>query len=1143
MKKYTASYTYTNPNFVIQNLQGKAQQGQLLPLFYVVKNLLQRGFPTRLSQYLQAQLGALHEADNFQERLWLISDQEPYWHNTFKQNTHEKGIEGNPCEFFFMHVIPQYFGDYAFVRALMLPEAEINEIVGTYNERFLHQTVDFYLPQAKLVIEIDGQAHKYQDSKRLSEAERIAYLNKHGIKIIRLSILALRSNAYHDTVKEILSHILRYEQTFTHYKNINNKVATASFDNKTINTKILPTAIIRWQMLLLELLINGQLHLDKPWHLNVLMHEDLPNALHLAAEDLWIWLSQIYKLKFKTELEKPALRFEISTSKKDYRPIEHALNIDFSLYKRYTDENLLSLDTIFVRTDYFDTLQERNYFKIATTTPINYNIDATAIETLTFFLKNLFDKDTFREGQFAIIANALNRKDIVGLLPTGAGKSIAYQLPALLQPAVSFIVSPLNALMHDQYENLQENWISNVACLSDDWDENTQNNLAQNLENGAYLFVWIKPEKMQNSLFKIRLENVSKNLALAYAIIDEVHCVSEWGHDFRVPYLNLAKHIQSISANGENAINFIALTATASPNVLKDIKYELGRNGQILQDENIVSALNYNREELEFHVLDDGGRKREVFKDLLLKLDEKENFVEEKGSSALVFTPFVNGPFGCYTVATELNQYFPKKVAWFANQSPEISVFDQRTGKKTGLKPILEKEPLENYKMATQKAFKNNQFPILVSTKDFGMGIDKNNIAYTFHYGFPSSVEALYQEAGRAGRWNKTSENKDKKAKCFVLHSKESYDKRSIEKLFEIDTPFAQMQAICHDARWEGKDLFKQVSLFTQGQKDIAEEMQLMYDFYKAYYQPSKSVKIDWAHAKMKFNLTPEALEKVLYRLSLLGLVSAWTSDNHTHYQVQFGSDAEANILAHLQAYIARYDVNLEVRTFIEKGKQATFMHNAIYFMLTWIFENIAYSRKQAIKTLSDWCHEFRDSESFKNRINNYFTFSDRSITLEYVIDHPKDYAKWFEILAPNGQFLSTLELNVLKDNLSRFLESYRNNIGLNFLSGIVRLALDDYNDADGKQRLENALKLIQHNFNTIAQEEFFAALLDLGRNLSEAQQVELCLSVAKYYTERSNYLSEQYEILYLLNEFYSEKIAFIRQLNKELYDYVTEIQ
>lgn len=1144
MKKYTANYTYTNSNFVIQNIQGQVQKQDLLPIFYVVKNLLQRGFPTILSKDLQKTFGALHKESDFNQPFLFVSEQEPYWHNVFRTNQNEKGIEGNPSEYFYKHIIPQYFGDYAFVQSLLLPDAEINEIVGVANARFINQTVDFYLPQAKLVIEIDGQSHKHQDTKRISEAERNVYFAQHGIKVIRISVLALRNNAYHDKVDEIIAHILRHDRLFAHYKNVYAQVLNNTFDAKTKASKILPTAVMRFQILLLELLINGQLQIDKPWHLNVLVHEDVKEALSLAASDLFTWINQVYKLKYKRDLAQPEFKFEISDNKKEYRPLERVLNIDFSLFKRYTDENVLALDTIFVRTDYFDTVQERNYFKLSTAAPIHYDIVESDLETLTFFLNNLFDKPYFKEGQFGIIANALNRKDIVGLLPTGAGKSIAYQLPLLLQPSVSFVISPMKSLMYDQYENIQETLITNVQFLTNDLPQEAQAQIEQDLEAGRYLFAWINPEQMQNPLFRIKIQNIANTLSLAYMVIDEVHCISEWGHDFRTPYLNLPKTIASISpkdTTGEATIKLIGLTATASANVLKDIKNEFARNGRILADENIISLLTYDRAELEFEVINDGGRKREVFKDLVTKLNKEENF--GKGDAALVFTPFVNGPFGCHTVAMEMTQSFPNKVAWFANESPEISVFDQKTGKKTGFKPILDKASLENYKINTQKAFKENKFPILVSTKAFGMGIDKNNIRYTFHYGFPSSIEALYQEAGRAGRWTKDESNKDQKAKCFVLHSQETFDKRSIEKLFEIDTTYAQMQAICHEARWEGKDLFRQFSLFTQGQKDIAEEMQIMYDLYKMYFQPATSVTISWATVKAQFNLLPDALEKLIYRFYILGIVSDWTSDSTTHYQVQFASDADAEILMHLQKYIARYDVNLDIAAALSNMKQGSLLQNAIFFLLTWIFENIAYSRKQAIKTLSDWCNEYRGSEDFKNRINNYFTFSDRSITLEYVIDNPKDFSKWFEILAPNGQFLSPLELNVLKDNLSRFLESYRNSIGLNFLSGIVRLALDDYNDADGRQRLESAFKLIQHNFSTTQQEAFFVALLDMGRDLSEPQQVELCLSIAKYYTERSNYFSEQYELLYMLNELYSEKIAFIRQLNKELNDYFTEIQ
>ena len=151
MKKYTANYTYTNPNFVIQNLLTDQTDTDLLSILYVVKNILQRGFPTTLSKYLQSELGEIHKFENFEDRFLFATNQTPFWNDTIKG---DKKSNYYPAKDFFEKIIPNEFRDFSFVQSLIIPEIEINEIVGDDDKKFINQQVDFYLPQAKLVIEI-----------------------------------------------------------------------------------------------------------------------------------------------------------------------------------------------------------------------------------------------------------------------------------------------------------------------------------------------------------------------------------------------------------------------------------------------------------------------------------------------------------------------------------------------------------------------------------------------------------------------------------------------------------------------------------------------------------------------------------------------------------------------------------------------------------------------------------------------------------------------------------------------------------------------------------------------------------------------------------------------------------------------------
>ena len=1143
MKKYTANYTYTNPNFVIQNLVTNQTNADLLQTLYVVKNILQRGFPTTLSKYLQSQLGEIHKLDNFEERFLFATNQTPIWNDTIKGDRERNYY---PAKDFFEQIIPNEFGEFSFVQSLLIPEIEINEIIGEDDRNFINQQVDFYLPQAKLVIEIDGQQHKLDEVTRVSDSTRDNYLAGKGITTIRISTTELKNGTYTEKVETILKHLERYEKLLNFYKNACEKIEENQMSEEEIKTKLLPTAIIRFQVLLIELLTHKYLTFDEDWNFNILAHEDLPDFAELAINDLLIWIDKLWQLKNKQELKKPNFNIAITNDKKKFQPTTKAINIDFSLFKRYTDENKISEDVIFVRTDYFDIVKDKNYFRVSTTEPINYNVTDEDKPILEFFLDNIFDKPSFREGQFPIISNTLNRKDTIGLLPTGGGKSLCYQLPCLLQPSINFVVCPIKSLMYDQNDNLVKTLVTNVSFITSDLEKDERREIETNFEQGRYLFVWISPEKFQIPSFRDKISAIVANFSIAYAVVDEVHCLSEWGHDFRTSYLNLAKTIDKLSPkdeNGEGKIKFIGLTATASVNVLKDIKIEFSRQKQRLEDENIKSLLDYSRKELQFEVINDNGNKSQKIKELLQDLKDTESFIETTEKAGLVFTPNVNGAYGCYQVSNTLNTLYQNKVSWFSGDIPKRDVYDERTGRKIGTEPVMNRDEFNKYKQKVQKDFKENKYQLLVATKAFGMGIDKQNIFYTFHYGLPSSVEALYQEAGRAGRWDKRKkENKNKIGKCYVLHSPETHDQERVERLFHKDTTFSEMKAISDEVGFGGRDIFKQVFLFVQGQNDIEKDFEIILGVIRNYFKEKSKVRIFWNDAYSKLKIKSDVLQKAIYRLSLLGIVSDWTTNFIDYFEVQFKSLDENHIIKSVSDYITKYEPNTDVKKDLQQVQQNTVLEKAVWYLLNWTFENIAYSRKQSLKTLSDWCSEFENSESFKQRIDSYFIFSETTFVLQHIAENPNDYEQWFEVLTSNNQFPNRTEFEKLKDSISRFLESYRNSVGLNFVSGFVRLALNEYEDSDGKERFESALSSVKETFSQEQQNDFLNRLKILGKHLTEEQKMELSQSISRYYPEMLEELAEYYDLAYLLNDVYAEKLKELKTLNRKLYEQLAEI-
>ena len=1154
MQKYTASYTYTNPNFVIQNLEKGESDKDLFPFLCVLKNILQRGFPTVMSQYLQKQIGEIsYRSPN--ERMLFTSPHGNHWVGTIKGDEQKRYF---PARDFYENIITNEFGEYAFVQSMIVPEMSINEIIGVDNPKFRGQQVDFYLPQALLVIEIDGQQHKIHDPQRVSDFERDKYFRENGIETIRINTSELRNGSYKAKVQQILNRISQYSKRFNHYKSCTESIAGGKLVEEEFRQILLPTAIIRFQTLVLELLINGHIKLGGKWKFNInLQDSDIfkdDAFARYAIDDLLIWLDRLHQLKEKKPLAKTSYKIEIHKPDEFiFSPI--AINVDFSILKRYTDENFMAPETIFVRGDYFDYLEakgrpliglDRNYFRVSTTNSINYNIADTDIPTLEFFLQNLFGKKKFRDGQFSIIANALNLRDTIGLLPTGGGKSLCYQLPCLLQPAINFVVCPIKSLMYDQADNLRKSdvAITNINYISSDLSASEKADVLMRFSLGKYLFIWISPERFQIQDFRNSIAAITANFNIAYAVVDEVHCLSEWGHDFRTSYLNLAKTIDRLSPKddyGEGKIKYIGLTATASVNVLKDIKIEFSRRKQQLEEDNIKSLLDYSRKELVFEVIDDNGSKESA----LMMLLQQENIPNDKEKATIIFTPNVNGQKGCYNLSNTLSSRFPEQVAWYAGDSP----------KEQGRR-LYDANSLNEYKQRVQKGFKEDKYQILCATKAFGMGIDKENIFYTIHYGLPSSVEALYQEAGRAGRWDKNKpENKGKIGKCFVLHSPEQQQyQNDVDLLFSPNTSVDTMKSIQQRVSWNGRDIFTQLFLFLSHQYDIAIEHTIMLKIVEAFFEENTEKNIDYPEItnllyqyRTQLSIWNEAdaidiFEKEIYRLCLLGVITDWTKDFLTHFHVKFATTNEANVLNALSSYLTKYDAALnvekEVRSVSNPNCNST-LEKAAWYLLDWIFRNITETRKQALKTLSDWCSEFTTSTAFKQRIDSYFTFNESTFVLQHIAEHPDDLEKWFEPFYSNSKIITTSEFKKLRDRLSRFLESYHHSTGLDFISGFVRLCLNDFDDSDGRQRFEAALEHLKKDYDEQQQHSFIGALMKLMRDakLSTIQLNDICVSIIKYFPELLMELATDFNMPQLLNEQIKINIQRLNKINKQLYE------
>lgn len=346
-------------------------------------------------------------------------------------------------------------------------------------------------------------------------------------------------------------------------------------------------------------------------------------------------------------------------------------------------------------------------------------------------LRDNFRFDSFLSQQEAIIKSILDGHDTLAVLPTGSGKSLCYQVPALVKDGVTLVISPLVSLMKDQVDRLHELQIPAVCINSSLQFPQLKRELA-NVANGKYKLVYLAPERIHTRSFQFVFDHLVSKNRLALIAVDEAHCISQWGHDFRPSY----RQIKSLRQNVD--VPMIAVTATATEEVRSDIinQLDISKNSQIFLG-------GVNRENLKFSV------QQVIQKDhsLLAFLEDQDQ--KEPG---IIFC------------ATRKNV---EKVTSL------LQMHGYNSTMYHGGMELKERR-------RTQDQFLKNQVPWIVATNAFGMGVDKNNIRFLVHYDMPGSLEAYVQECGRAGRDGQQSN-------CLLLYS--ISDRRIHEFFIESSQP------------------------------------------------------------------------------------------------------------------------------------------------------------------------------------------------------------------------------------------------------------------------------------------------------------------------------------------------------------------
>lgn len=1038
---------------------------------------------------------------------------------------------------FYRDYLVPLFGQAIGWLELQRPIASMIRQDVTDPEAFGSGRVDFALDlpgtagPVRLVIELDGPHHNHPTNRKIDQ-NRDQLLKKHGWETRRVPVKTLEDGSLNHLPGMVKAVVSSNPFPFSHIEESDDFLASPK-NREAVRLILTPHAVARMQLAMCRALMEGILDLSSPEWMIAVVEREVPCAelgmrdwlqmlTHLCRiYDIPISVKRVHLLVVEEHLTafaapkwkgpesvSPELTVEILDCGDTLRKLDLSIDVSVGAHptRRYPSDPLRQPNLLINRQVELRTAQRQSGYFVDPWPEPRAIADPRGVEDdLRHFLRTLFRKETFWRGQMDIIERVLRREDVIGLLPTGAGKSITFQLPALLSPGLSLVIDPIKSLMQDQVENLASVGIMDSVQINSDTASKEKPLIEWQFSQGEFRLVFISPERLQVKDFRDRLASTTGKRPVSYVVIDEAHCVSEWGHDFRTAYLNLGRIVAHYCSPKGIRPPMVALTGTASESVLRDIQRELG-----VESENaIVRPHEFAREELKFEIVPvQKGKKPAALVELIKKsLPEKLGIQPEDLTSnahgGIVFCPHVNGKLGVYHVAAVIKESLKQRGnGVHASTCPDQCPDQQLVGFYSGEPPKeieMSEQVWAGCKARIQRAFKSGRMPVLVATSAFGMGIDKPNIRYTVHFAMAKSVEAFAQEAGRAGR-----DGKD--AICAVLFSDRLRPSQDAESAPPLDCLQIEPRISVEEARaraaaskWASDDAEIQMFLHSRGYQGVLRESAAVRAFYQKWIQPHLTTPgqlTDVIVEEQQYRLVIEALiaplmpnsldgmpqpndapqdelprpdlQRIIYRLSLLEIVRDYTVSYHPGnniYSISVSAMDDQHLLDNLRRYVARYRTSEKVKAverYFENSPLEDTASRCIDTLCWFIYEEIEQRRRQGIHNMRQMLRESKSGEDLARQINKTLNYT--ALTqLVFNVLRKDDFREWGSI---SQEILNAETAETVLLQCRRALEDAPDHPGLLLLLAISLLGTDDNRSEDATAHLKLGLQLARESFS-----------------------------------------------------------------------------